>query len=141
MISPKNGQIALSFVLLVSGIIVEIVIAGSFVTYFLSNTGLGERLQSRATTAAYSGIWDAMVKISKNRDFSASPNPYSLVIGNDSAVVGVSRTTDNPSNSYVYTVSSLGVAAGREKNLVATALVNLATGQVQLKSLADQPVQ
>jgi uncharacterized protein (UPF0333 family) len=137
----KNGQIALSFVLLVSGIIVEIVIAGSFVTYFLSSTGLSERLQSRATTAAYSGIWDAMVKISKNREFTASPNPYSLIIENDSATVDVSRITDNDSNSYIYTISSLGTSVGRQKNLVATAIVNLTTGQIQLKSLMDSPIQ
>lgn len=141
MFLQKNGQIALSFVLLVSGIIVEIVIAGSFVTYFLSSTGLSERLQSRATSAAYSGIWDAMVKISKNREFTASPNPYGLAVGDDTATVNVSRTTDGGSNSYIYSVSSLGTAVGRQKNLVATAIVNLTTGQIQLKSLIDQPVQ
>lgn len=137
----KNGQIALSFVLLVSGIIIEIVIAGSFVTFFLSNSGLGERLQSRAATAAYSGIWDALVKISRNRDFASSDQSYELTLGSDSTAVSASRTFNSGANAYVYTVSSLGTAGTREKKIVATAIVNQVTGQVQLQSLVDQPLQ
>ncbi len=137
----SRGQIALSFILLVSGVIIEIVIAGSFVTYFLSNSGLGERLQSRAATVAYSGLWDALMKISRNRDFGASNQSYGLMVGSDSATVDVSRTFDSSANIYVYTVSSLGTAGTRDKNLVATAVVSQVTGQVQLQSVVDQALQ
>ncbi len=139
--TSKNAQIALSFVLLVSGVIIEIVIAGSFVTFFLSNSGLSERLQSRAATVAYSGVWDALVKISRNRDFGSSDQSYGLTLGNDSAAVSVSRTFNSGANAYVYTVSSLGTAGTREKRIVATAIVSQVTGQMQLQSLVDQALQ
>ena len=137
----KKGQIALSFVLLVSGVIIEIVIAGSFVTYFISNSGLGERLQSRAATAAYSGIWDALLKISRNRDFGSSSQNYGLTTGSDSATVNVSRTLNSSANVFVYSITSLGIAGTKEKNIVATAIVDEVTGQIQLQSVADQALQ
>lgn len=137
----KNGQVALSFILLVSGIIIEIVIAGSLVTYFLGSSGLGERLQSRAETAAYSGLWDALVKISRNRDFGSTTQNYGLTVGSDSATLTVSRTFNSNGNVYIYTVASLGMAGTREKNLLATAIVNQVTGQIQLQSVVDQSLQ
>src|SRR5579872_6022618 len=98
----KKGQVALSFVLLVGGIIIEIVIAGSFITYFLSSSGLSQRIESRASSAAYSGILDAMGKISKNRDFVTSGvDTYSIVIGNDSSIVTVSRNLNSAANSNI----------------------------------------
>jgi hypothetical protein len=140
MIFSKKGQIALSFVLLVSGVIVEIVIAGSLITYFLSNSGLGERMQSRAATAAYSGVWDALSRISRSRDFASGGSVYGLAVNGDSVTVDVSRISDDGANSYVFTISSLGVAVGRERNLIAIAVVNKTTGQVQLQSLVDHPI-
>lgn len=137
----RNGQVALSFILLVSGVIIEIVIAGSFVSYFLSNTGLSERLQSRATAVAYSGVWDALIKVSRNRDFGAASQNYGLTVGNDSATVNVSRTLDSGANVYVYTITSLGVAGTKEKNLAVTAIVDQATSRIQLQSVVDQALQ
>jgi len=137
----QKGQIALSFVLLVSGVIIEIVIAGSFVTYFLSNSGLGDRLQSRAATAAYSGVWDALLKISRNRDFASSNQNYGLATGSDSATVSVSRTLNSGANAYVYSIVSIGTAGTEEKDISATAIVDQLTGQIQLQSIADQALQ
>jgi len=139
--TSRNGQVALSFILLVSGVIIEVVIAGSFVTYFLSSSGLGERLQSRAASAAYSGVSDALVKISRNRDFGASTQNYGLTVGSDSDTVTVSRTLNGSAGIYVYTITSLGIASTREKNIVATAVVNQTTGQIQLQSIVDQSLQ
>ena len=139
--TSKNGQVALSFILLVSGVIIEVVIAGSFVTYFLSSSGLGERLQSRAASAAYSGVSDALVKITRNRDFGASSQNYGLTVGSDSATVSVSRSLNSSAGIYVYTITSLGIASTREKNMVATAIVNKTTGQIQLQSVVDQSLQ
>jgi uncharacterized protein (UPF0333 family) len=139
--TSRNGQVALSFILLVSGVIIEVVIDGSFVTYFLSSSGLGERLQSRAASAAYSGVSDALVKISRNRDFGASTQNYGLTVGSDSDTIGVSRTLNDSAGVYVYTITSLGMAGTREKNIVATAVVNQTTGQIQLQSVVDQSLQ
>jgi uncharacterized protein (UPF0333 family) len=139
--TATKGQIALSFVLLVSGVIIEIVIAGSFVTYFLSNSGFGERLQSRAATVAYSGLWDALVKISRNRDFGSTDQNYGLAMGSDSATVNVTRTLNAGAGVYVYSIISSGTAGTREKKLAATAIVDQVTGNIQLQSVVDQAFQ
>lgn len=140
-----RGQITLPFVLLISGIIVEIAIAGSFVTYFLSASGYGDRLAERASIAAHSGIRDALQRITNNKEFSsascAAPYSYTIALGNDSAVTTICRTTDAGSNKYVYTISSIGTAISRQKKFVATLLVDETTGRVYLESTVEQAIE
>jgi len=133
----KDGQIALPFILLVSGIIVEITIAGSFVTYFLSTSGLGERLSLRASAAANSGIRDAMIKISRDKEYASTPMSYDFTVGSDTASVSVSKTDDDPNNSYVYTIDSTGVASSRQRKVEAILIVNQTTGFIQLQSVEE----
>ncbi|MCL4404237.1 hypothetical protein M1432_02755 [Patescibacteria group bacterium] len=137
----EKAQVALPFILIVSGVIVEIVIASSFVAYFLSNSGLGARLQTQAQVAADAGIWDALSRISGNKDFTTSQTVYGLASGSGSATVTVTRTTVNTNGTYVYTVQSLGTAGTREKYVVATAVVDQVTGQMQVQSINEQAVQ
>lgn len=143
--NKKRGQITLPFVLLIGGIIVEIAIAGSFVTYFLSSSGYGERLGNRANAAAQSGAWDAMVKISQNKEFSSAscglPYSYSVTVGSDSAVVSVCRTTNSSLNAYVYTLTAVGTAVSRQKKLIATLIVDVTTGRLRLESTVEQAVE
>ncbi|HVN67591.1 MAG TPA: hypothetical protein VMT55_04395, partial [Candidatus Sulfotelmatobacter sp.] len=107
----RRGQATLSFILLISGIIIEIAIAGSFITYFLSTSGLGDRLAERAITAAQAGIRDAQIQIARNKDFSKNAtSTYVLSIGSDSATVQVFGNTTDPVNT-VYTITSVGVAS------------------------------
>lgn len=138
--SCGTGQIALPFILLVSGIIVEITIAGSFVAYFLSSSGLGERLLVRAEAAAQSGIRDAMVRIAQNKEYASGGASYSLTVGSDTATITVSRVTSDPT-VYVYTVTSLGVAGSRQKKFVATAYVHKITGAMQTQSVVDTAIE
>ncbi|KKU94148.1 MAG: hypothetical protein UY26_C0003G0299 [Candidatus Jorgensenbacteria bacterium GW2011_GWA1_48_13] len=135
-----RGQVALPFILLISGIIIEITIAGSFITYFLSTSGLGERLSLRASTAAQSGLRDAMIRITRDKDFAASAQNYNLDVGNDAAAISVSRTVDSTLGIYIYTITSTGTASSRQRKLVATIIVNQRNGYIQLQSLIDTPV-
>ncbi|MEK7464393.1 MAG: hypothetical protein AAB617_01295 [Patescibacteria group bacterium] len=137
----NSGQIALPFILLISGLIVEISIAGAFVTYFLSSSGLGERQNLRATSASYSGIRDAMIKITRDKEYaSGGTQNYNLTVDADTTAVTVSRSTDNSLNIYTYTATSVATAGSRQKKFVATLIVNQTTGQVQLQSLLEQAV-
>ncbi len=140
MTSSGKGQIALPFVLLISGIIIEIVIAGSFVTYFASGSGYSSRLQARAWAAAMSGVQDALVKIAKDKEFAPSTVQYEFTLDTDTATVTVSRTPDATGQYYVYTVTSLGSAGSRQKELTATAVVHQTTGALQLQSVVDTPL-
>lgn len=144
--NTHRGQMTLPFILLISGIIVEIAIAGAFVTYFLSTSGYGERLAVRAETAARSGINDVFARIMQNKDFSFSScvTPYTYTIatgGGDTAQISLCRTTDATTNKYTFSITSIGVAASHQKKFIATLLVDQTTGQVELQSLTEQPVE
>jgi hypothetical protein len=133
----RSGQATLSFILLVGGIVLEVAIAGSFATYFLSSSGLGERLSARAFTTAEAGIRDAQMRITRNKEFAQSgPVSYSIGVGIDGVSVDVSRSTLDSTN-YVFTATSTGTAVSRSRRLVAVLVVNRETGLVQLQSLAE----
>lgn len=129
----KSGQAALAFVLLVGGIIVEIAIASSFITYFLNNSGFGERLLARARSAAQSGIVDAQLKLSRNKELG--PMNYTLVVGNDIVDVAIARTI-NPT-TYSYTITARGLAVNRERTLTSNIIIDQRTGILALKSLTE----
>ena len=133
---PTRGQATLSFILLISGLILEIAIAGTFVTYFSSTAGLGERLSTRAFTAASSGIRDAQIKIVRNKDFEGQ---FILSLDNDTASVSVVRSTLD--TNYIYTITSLGVAGTRQRKFVAIIVADQTTGLVELKSIDEIAVQ
>ena len=139
----NQGQVALPFVLLISGVIIEIAIAGAFVAYFLSTSSLGERLSIRAYSASYAGIEDAMIKIIANKEFTtascASVYNYSLTVDSDSTSIDVCRTTQSAANSYTYTITSLATASSRKKKLQAVLNVNKTTGEANLQSITDVP--
>ncbi|MDI6820700.1 MAG: hypothetical protein QMD65_00780 [Patescibacteria group bacterium] len=139
----KSGQATLAFVLLVGGIVIEIAIAGAFVTYFLSTSGLGERLSARALTTAHAGVRDVQIKITRNKEWCSSvgcPYVYPIAVGNDSASVTVGWMSDD-SDNYVYTIDSVGTASTRARRLIATLVVNRTTGLVQFSSLVETPIQ
>jgi hypothetical protein len=135
----RSGQATLSFVLLVAGIVIEAAIAGSFVTYFLSTSGSGERLSSRAFAAAMAGVRDIELKVVRDKDFAGSgPRSYSFSVGADTASLAVSRAAPD-ATSYVYTATSTGTAVSRSRRLVAIFIVDQATGLVSLSSVDEQP--
>ncbi|MEX2436613.1 MAG: hypothetical protein WD471_00440 [Candidatus Paceibacterota bacterium] len=136
----RSGQIALPFILLVGGIIIEIVIAGSIISIFVNNSTLGERLSLRALAAANSGIYDAMEKLSSNKEFASSGLEYEVNVGNDTATVSISRVVDDNNNIYIYTINSLAVASSRQRKLTAVVLINQTTGELNLSSVEEVPV-
>src|SRR6056297_719410 len=109
----KEGQIALPFVLLVGGIIIEIVLAGSFISFFVNASALGERLSVRALSAANTGVYDAVMKISRNKEFGSGGVSYEISVGDDSVLVDVSRSSDDAQDIYVYNVESVATARNR----------------------------
>lgn len=135
-----DGQATLSFIILISGLILEIAIAGSFVTYFMSSSGLGERLSARALAAASSGVRDAQMRIVRNKEYGAGSSvSYSFPVNQDAASVTISRIFSDP--NYVYTITSVGVAGTRQRKVVATMFVNQGTGLIELKSVTEQALQ
>lgn len=142
----RRGQATLSFVLLVSGVIIEIAIAGSVIAFFASGSGLGERLSARALEVAQTGIQDAEVKIARNKELCTActllaPFTYTFSVGSDSVTLNISRTDDVANNIYLYRIESVAVASSRQRKLVALIRTDKTTGVVQFQSLTEQSVQ
>ncbi len=135
-VRSRSGQATLSFILLVSGLILEVAIAGTFVTYFFSSSALGERLSARAFAVANSGIRDAQMRIARNKDYSGT---FSIQLNTDSATVTVVRATQG--SNYVYTITSLGIAGTREREFVATMVADQTSGLAETQSIAEQALQ
>jgi hypothetical protein len=132
----KGGQIALPFILLVSGIVVEIVIAGSLVAYFSSNSAYGSRFSARAYAAAYAGLNDILTKISKDKEFPSGA--YELSLGEDKANVSFTKTING--DYYFFNVYSLGKAGIMMAKLNALISVNTKNGLVNLESVKEVPL-
>ncbi len=133
-----RGQIALPFVLLVGGIIAEIVIAGSVVSYFASASSAGEQLSLRALSAAYAGVYDGIMKVSDNKEAASGGTVnYTLAVGSDSAAVSVSRTVNNSLGVYEYTVTSTATAGNRSREVTGDVVVNQTTGALHIISVAE----
>lgn len=135
--SLERGQVALPFILLVSGIIIEIVIAGSLITYFSSGSGYGYRLSSRAYAAAYSGLNDALIKVARDKDFGILNPVYEISIGEDKAII--SFTSSSTDMLYNYSIISTGKAGTRESKLRALVEVGKVDGLVTLQSIEEVP--
>lgn len=136
-----DGQATISFVLLISGVILQVAIAGSIVTYFLSSSKFNERLIVRSFIAAETGIRDAQIQISRNVNFVESgTKTYSIPVGGDTSEVSVVRSADNPNSIYVYTITSIGTAFFRKKKLVGVMAAHQTTGLLEFKSISEQDV-
>lgn len=130
-----KGQAALPAVLLISGIITEIAIAGTLVAFVLSSSGWGERLSAQALAAAKSGVEDAFMRITIDKTFS-SPSGYSFSVGSRTVQVVVNK---DPSGYPVGSdqIISTGTALTRQRKLEAIIIVDSNTGKVNLKSTRE----
>lgn len=135
----SGGQATLSFIILVSGIILESAIAGSFVTYYLSTSGLGERLSYRALAAAEAGIRDAEIAIARNKELGSAS--YSFSVGSDSVSLVITRDSVSDPTNYIYTIASTGIASTRQRKLVGAVAVDKTTGVIQVQSVVEQALQ
>jgi hypothetical protein len=131
----KKGQAALPATLLICGIITEIAIAGTLIAFVLSSSGWGERLSSQALAAAKAGVEDAFMRITIDKNFSASGG-YSFSVGSRTVQVIVNK---DPVGYSVGTdqIISLGTALSRQRRLEAIVAVDSVTGQVSLRSTRE----
>ncbi|PIU98560.1 hypothetical protein COS61_00745 [Candidatus Wolfebacteria bacterium CG03_land_8_20_14_0_80_40_12] len=128
----KSGAAALVAVLLIGGLIVELGIAGIFISYYFSQSGLGIKLSEEALAAARSGIQDAEIKIIRNKNFIPSPNPYTLTVGERTVQVDVCK--DSCAGANKYQITALGMALTKRRQIQAIFYVDDNTGEVKLES-------
>ncbi len=138
----EKGVAALPMVLLIGGIIVEIALAGAFIAFFASQSGLGIKLSDEALTAAKSGVQDAIIKIIRNKNFS-SPSGYVLAVGNRSATIIVCRDSYTVSTACDTAsvgrdeIISTGSAALKRRKIKTMVNVDNVTGEVKVVSIEE----
>jgi len=135
-----KGAAALPIVLLVGSLLVEIGIAGSFIAYYLSQSGFGVKLSAEALAMTKAGIQDAKMRIVRNKNFIPSPNPYTLTIGNNSAQITVCKelktvsTACDTAMAGKFEITSLGMAFTKRRQVQAILYVDSITGEMKLES-------
>lgn len=138
-----RATVTLPVVLLIGGLIMEMAIAGAFLAYFLGQSGFGLKLSAEAFAAAQSGIEDAKLKIVRDKNFTADPNPYTLTIGSRSTQITVCKNLSTVSSacdtamSGKYEITSLGSALTKRRQLRAIFYVDNTTGEAKLESLNE----
>lgn len=133
------GQVSLPVILIISGIFIEIAIAGAFIVSFMATSGQGERLSVRAFASAEAGIKDAFIKITRDKNFTPAVNPYSLIVNEDVVSILVEQNPIGlPSGSY--RITGIGTAGSRQRKLVGVLSVNSLTGSVELQSIEEQQI-
>lgn len=134
----KSGVVAVTTVLILGAVIVEIGVAGTIIAYLLNNSNYGARLSSEALAASKAGIHDAWLKIAGNKDFSSAG--YTLSVGTRSTDVVVCKdfvttATDCDTASAGKTeIISTGRAVSVRRRFRAVVDVNALTGESKIVS-------
>lgn len=135
----RSGVSTLPTMLLLGGIIIEIAIAGAFLTYYFNVTNLGARLSAEALAAARAGADDALIQVVRNRTFSPDPNPYELTLtsGRTASVYicGEACTGVSGKTQVVSTATALNKKSRVEMTLIVTS-----EGKVTVDSLKEVPL-
>ncbi len=145
----SHGIAALSAILLFGSIIVEIAIVTAFIAFVMNNINYGARLSAEALFAAKAGIDDAILKLTRNKDFVFPSSPgYELPVGNRTAkvlvckdfktAVGASPCGAIP-NVGKYEVTSVGQASNKQRQLRAIIDVDPTLGLARVVSKEEVP--
>ena len=126
-----KGASALPSMLLISGIILEVVIAGLVVSQLFSKGLLGERLSLEALKAAESGAYDAILRVRSYincPDATYCPSLYTISVGERSACVSIGSISDGQ-----MTINSRGSAFTRQKTLQAVLDISTSDARVDVQ--------
>ncbi|MBI1839209.1 MAG: hypothetical protein HYR95_02885 [Candidatus Colwellbacteria bacterium] len=144
----NKGAVTLPVILLISGIVMEIAIAGVVVAAVISNTIFNSRLAAEALVAARAGAQDAIMKVVRNKNFSAAGAGYNLPNIGDRAsaqvVVCKDLTTStvlcDTSSPGLDEITSTGSALTRKKKMRAIIGVDSISGKVNVVSFKEVPL-
>ena len=121
--------------LVISGIVVGIAVAGALLAFVFIRSGLSNRLTIEATTVARAGVQDALLRLVRDKSLNTS---YALTVGSYSTTVTVTRDNDCTTTSTGRTcITSLSTALTRQKKFQAITAVDATTGEVRIISLYE----
>lgn len=128
----SKGAAALSSVILISGVVVEIALVSLLISYLSSQEGLGVRMSYAASLSARSGINDAILKIIWDKNLGAQS--YTLPVGNFSADVVITDNSDR------YQIDSTGTAVNKKSKMRAVVIYSGENGFIGVESIKEIPI-
>jgi uncharacterized protein (UPF0333 family) len=126
----RRGQAALSFVLLVVGIIILVTVAVASIVISFINSSSSFRISNVALAVASAGAGDALIQLARNKDFSAV-TPYIVPVGNNSASVTIIQ--DSPVSGQA-TIVSRATVLSRKREIQVMVSINQTTGEINIIS-------
>lgn len=132
-----RGFSTLPAILFIGGLVVEIVVALSFMLSFLSNTGLAVNLGVEALFVAHSGVEDGIMKVVRNKDCPTvgCASPYDLSVGGRVAAVAICK--DSCAGAGKTQIDSIGMARTERRKIRAVVSVDVTTGKVTVDSISE----
>lgn len=122
------GIAALPTLLIISGILIEIVVAIALVANILSTTGYGARFSREALVAAEAGVQDAALRIARDKEYGTlGGTTYSITVGNSSVQVTVYKD-----------VGQGGVTASGKHRIVSTGTARVFSKKIEVVYDVDE---
>lgn len=149
-LSLFRGAAALSTILLVGAIVIETALAALIASYLVSQQGLGLKRSQEASFAARSGLQEGLIRLVRDKDFSPSPNPYTLLVSSTTVSILVCKelevdfSPEECSASTIpgkYQVGATAQVVNKKSRIKATLLVSSSTGLVQVESIEEVAAQ
>ncbi len=138
-----NGVVMLPIVLLIGGVIIEIGIAGAFITLYSGQVTFGIKTASEALAAAHSGVEDGMIKIVRDKNTSLAST--TVLFGETSAEVSILKDFAGgfpaPGKDTITAIGSAGVGSMKKKRKLQSVVnVNQGTGEMRIEWLREIPL-
>ncbi len=150
----KNGQVALSLVFLIGGVVLLVGVTLVFLVYSFLISSSGLQASNRALAVALAGANDALVHLSRDRLFAGpgglGPNcmSYNFLAGGDVALMLVAQEESIncmdwqslpfvPPSGQVF-VDADATVSGRRRLIEMVLSVNRSTGEVRVISLKQK---
>ncbi len=129
----RQGQTALALTLLMGGIVLLIGVTLAILAISFLNSSAGYRSAQLAQGIAASGIYDAMLQLERNKDFS-NTSGYTLSVGSSTATVTV--TQNSPLTNEVTIVSNVSLSSftKAQQSIQAVVSRDSNTGQIGILS-------
>lgn len=142
----RKGIIALPTIILIGGIVLEIALTLSLVSYFLLQSSAGSRFAAEALNIAQAGVNDAVMKIIRNINLGNPLYQYTmtldpireadLTICKDFKIANGVCDVTQPNDGETEIIS-VGKSFNKMKKLQAFISINSANGEVKIKSIQE----
>ncbi len=133
LLPTRRAQAVLSLVFLIGGIITFVSVTLAFITLSFINASSGFEKANRALAVAAAGTSDALLRLTRNKDF-VSATPYTVPVDSFSASVTVAPNTPILGEA---TIVSAAIVSFYERRVQAVVSVTPSTGEVQVVSLGE----